>query len=276
MQVKKTHRCFSGTLSFCEHDSEVTKTKMNFSKFVPDGPVKGAIIWLSGLTCSEENFMAKAGAFSHLCAAGLAVYCPDTSPRGLDLPKEREHWDFGLAAGFYVDALTDGYRDHYRMYSYVSEEFYAVVRREHSKIAISGHSMGGHGALVIGLRNPEKFASVSAFAPIVNPTQCPWGVKAFTGYLGPDQKLWKDYDSCELIASGAHHPHKILVDQGSSDAFLQEQLLASRLPEVARATEQKIELRLRDGYDHSYYFISSFIAEHIRFHAQRLSTAKSD
>lgn len=271
MKVLKTHKSFGGTLNFCEHDSRETGTKMNFSTFVPETKVQGCLIWLSGLTCTDENFMAKAGAQKLLTDAGLMVVCPDTSPRGLNLPNEHDSWDFGSGAGFYVDATTPGYKDHYKMYSYVSNELYSLIQNEFNTdghISISGHSMGGHGAMVIGLREKDKFKSVSAFAPIVNPRQCTWGKKAFTGYLGGDQSNWLQYDACELIRSGKAHGHKILVDQGTDDGFLKEQLLTNNLLEACKDQKQVIDLRLQEGYDHSYYFISTFIGDHIRFHAE--------
>ena len=271
--VLKEHKSFSGTVRFCEHESKTTKTKMKFSTFTPSGKVRGALIWLSGLTCSEENFMAKAGAQAVLQETGLMVICPDTSPRGLNLPGESENWDFGVAAGFYVDSTTPGYSDHYRMYTYISEEIYALVRDGFDmgdRIAISGHSMGGHGALVLGLREPAKFRSVSAFSPIVNPTQCPWGEKAFTGYLGDDRAKWKEYDTCELLFSGRKHANPLLVDQGSLDSFLAKQLLTPHLKEAVAKSGQKAEIRMQEGYDHSYYFVSTFIADHVRFHAKHM------
>lgn len=268
--VLKEHRCFSGMVRFMEHESRETRTKMRLSCFVPDGEIKGCIIWLSGLTCTEENFMTKAGAQKSLANHGYVIVCPDTSPRGLNLPGERDHWDFGEGAGFYVDAATPGYKDHYRMYSYVSDELYRLVVDEFKVaglVSIMGHSMGGHGALVIGLREPSKFRSVSAFAPIVNPVSCPWGQKAFSGYFGDQARsLGKMYDACELIKSGKHHPLPILIDQGDADQFLESQLYTSRIVDAARGTSQKIILKTRPGYDHSYYFISSFVDEHIRFH----------
>lgn len=271
MKVLKTHKSFGGTVSFCEHESKETATKMHFSTFVPATKMRGCLVWLSGLTCTDENFMAKAGAQRLLADAGMMVVCPDTSPRGLNLPQEHESWDFGSGAGFYVDATTKGYKDHYRMYSYVTKELYSLIQNEFhtdGRMAISGHSMGGHGALVIGLREKDKFRSVSAFSPIVNPVACPWGRKAFSGYLGDDKTHWASYDACELIRSGVAHKHKILVDQGSEDSFLKEQLLTNNLVEACKGQMQGVNVRMQEGYDHSYYFISTFIADHIRFHAE--------
>jgi S-formylglutathione hydrolase len=269
--VLKEHRCFDGWVRFAEHDSHQTKTKMKFSYFIPDGEIRGAIIWLSGLTCTEENFMTKAGAQSFLSRAGAIVICPDTSPRGLSLPGEHDHWDFGAGAGFYVDAVTDGYSDHYRMYSYVAKELYDLVVNEFSvaeNISIMGHSMGGHGALVVGLREAAKFKSISAFAPIVNPLSCPWGEKAFKGYFGSGAgSLGRQYDACELIKSGHCHQQPLLIDQGVSDQFLESQLRPERLVQAAQGTKQKVILNLRQGYDHSYYFIASFVEQHVKFHS---------
>ncbi len=273
MKVLKQHQCFGGTVRFNSHESKVTKTKMNFSTFIPEGNVKGCLIWLSGLTCTDENFMAKAGAQKYLAEAGLMVICPDTSPRGLNLPNEHENIDFGSGAGFYVDATTEGYKDHYRMYSYITKELYQLIETEFkmkNRISIFGHSMGGHGALTIGLREKEKFKSVSAFAPIVNPLESPWGKKALTGYLGDDAKTWKQYDTCELIQSGVNRTDEILIDQGTEDQFLEQSLKTKNLISANKNNSQKLNVRFQKGFDHSYYFIASFIEEHIRFHAERL------
>ena len=274
MKTLKEHRCFGGKVRYLEHASQETQTNMRFSVFVPEGPIKGCIIWLSGLTCSEENFMTKAGAQGVLAAHNLMIVCPDTSPRGLDFPTVRESWDFGEGAGFYVDALTPGYADHYRMYSYVTKELYQLIATEFrvdGRISIMGHSMGGHGALIMGLREPRLFCSVSAFAPIVHPSACPWGQKALKGYLGADfETLGSKYDACELLRLGHTHPRKILIEQGSSDQFLAEQLLTDHFREAAIKAGQPHEIRMQDGYDHSYYFIGTFIASHIAFHAEHI------
>jgi len=274
MKILKEHRCFNGTVRFCEHDSRETKTKMAFSTFFPTTKVRGCLIWLSGLTCTDENFMAKAGAQQYLAEQSLMVICPDTSPRGLDLPGIRDSISFGEGAGFYVDATTAGYRDHFRMDSYVSKELYAFVQNEfhvEDRISILGHSMGGHGALVLGLREPEKFKSISALAPVVNPMKSPWGSEALKGYLGSNQEAWKAYDTCELIRAGKTHPQKILIDQGSSDPSLPERLLTSNLVEASKNSSQKFQIRFQEGYDHSYYFVASFIKDHIAFHAALLA-----
>jgi S-formylglutathione hydrolase len=272
--VLKEHRSFGGTVRFMEHQSRETKTKMKLSCYLPAGEINGCLIWLSGLTCSEENFITKAGAQKVLAELGLMIVCPDTSPRGLNLTGEHDSWDFGEGAGFYVDAVTPGYADHYRMYSYVADELYGLLVGEFAvggRVSIMGHSMGGHGALVIGLRNPKKFKSISAFAPIVNPLNCRWGQKAFSGYLGADSvELWKSYDACELIKTGKVHPQPILIDQGANDQFIDDQLLPQSIVDAARSTGQKIFLNKRSGYDHSYYFIASFVDEHIRFHSEKI------
>jgi S-formylglutathione hydrolase len=270
----KEHRCFDGVVCYCEHLSHETSTKMKFSYFMPAGQINGCVIWLSGLTCTEENFMVKAAAFQALAKHGLMVACPDTSPRGLSLPGESESWDFGVGAGFYVNATTPGYKDHYRMYSYVSEEFYELLTENfgvENKISIMGHSMGGHGALVMGLRQPEKFCSISAFAPICNPTQVPWGKKAMRGYLGDDQTEWKKYDACELLVAGSKHPREILIEQGLTDIYLESQLHPDAFVSAAKTSGQTYDYRKRPGYDHSYYFISTFIADHVDFHAQAIN-----
>lgn len=271
MKTLKTHKTFKGKTQFWEHESVTTKTSMKFSTFIPEGEVRGCVIWLSGLTCTDENFITKAGAQKYLAEHHLMVICPDTSPRGLNLPNEHDSYDFGSGASFYVNATTEGYRDHYRMYDYIKDELYTIIQKHFgvNKISIMGHSMGGHGALVLGLREVGKFASVSAFSPIVNPTQCTWGDKAFKGYLGEDRKTWSQYDACELVKSGALHPQSILVHQGTEDDFLkQNQLLTPNWIKAAELAGQKTSVVMAEGYDHSYYFILTFIEEHVRFHAQ--------
>lgn len=273
MKCLKTHLSFGGKTQYFEHFSQQTQSAMRFSCFVPPGDIKGCIIWLSGLSCTEENFISKAGAQKYLAAAQLMVVCPDTSPRGLQLPDEHLNWDFGSGASFYVDATTSGYDQHYRMYSYVAEELYGLIQEQFAigdRISIMGHSMGGHGALVIGLRAPEKFRSISAFAPIAHPSQVPWGQKAFRGYLGEDRQSWAAYDACQLLADGHRHPHALRVDQGTADPFLLEQLQPEELRAAAARAGQPLELQLREGYDHSYYFIATFIEDHINFHSQAL------
>ncbi len=274
----KTHKTCAGLTQFWEHESVSTATKMKFSTFIPSGAVKGCVIWLSGLTCTEENFITKAGAQKYLEEQELMVICPDTSPRGLDLPQEHESYDFGSGAGFYIDATTIGYKDHYKMFTYISEELHSLIQKQFgiagNKISIMGHSMGGHGALVIGLRHPDKFQSISAFAPIANPIFCPWGQKAFLGYLGNTESLWKTYDATALVQSGKRHPQVILIDQGKEDEFYKsKQLLPENFQVACQDHDQPVQLRLQEGYDHSYYFISTFIESHIKHHAQFIKTS---
>lgn len=276
MKLLKSHKSFGGRTEFFAHDSKETKTTMKFSVTRPekDADIKGGLIWLSGLTCNEENFITKAGAQRVATELGLVVICPDTSPRGLDLPREHDSYDFGSGAGFYVDSLTPGYKDHYRMYSYVNSELYELFNKTYNlknNISIFGHSMGGHGALMIGLKNVEKYKSISAFAPIVNPLKVGWGKNAFLGYLGPDESLWATYDSCELIKSGSAHKNRILIDQGTDDEFLDKSLMTDNLVKACEETKQKLEVRYQKDCDHSYYFISSFIEDHLRFHKSFLS-----
>lgn len=274
MNLLKTHKTFNGRTQFWSHNSETTKTEMKFSTFIPDGEVKGCIIWLSGLTCTDENFITKAGAQKYLAEENLMVICPDTSPRGLQLPQEHDSYDFGSGAGFYVNATTEGYRDHYRMYDYVTVELYNIILNHFKckNISITGHSMGGHGALIMGLKEAEKFKAISAFSPIVNPMQCPWGTKAFTGYLGENKEAWANYDACELLKAGKKHPHSILIHQGSEDDFLKSgQLLTANWSQTAQDQQQSTKVVMAEGYDHSYYFIATFIEEHIRFHAKAMN-----
>lgn len=270
----KTHKTFEGLTQFWEHESTSTQTKMKFSTFIPSSRVKGCIVWLSGLTCTDENFITKAGAQKFLADEGLMVICPDTSPRGLNLPHEHDSYDFGSGASFYVNATTAGYKDHYRMYTYIADELHTLVQKQFgipaNSISIMGHSMGGHGALVIGLREGKKFRSVSAFSPIVNPINAPWGVKALTGYFGDDKSEWKKHDACELVKSGMTHAMPIMIDQGTQDEFLEKQLLTDNFVKVCKDSGQTLQLQFREGYDHSYYFISTYIKNHIMFHAQAL------
>lgn len=276
MNKLKSHKTFHGFTEFFEHDSTFTKTKMKFSLYRPEDPskIKGGLIWLSGLTCTDENFITKAGSQRILSELGLVVICPDTSPRGLDLPKEHDSYDFGSGAGFYVDATTDGYRDHYNMYSYVKDEIYGILDSKFNlkgNISIMGHSMGGHGALTIGLKNPNLFKSISAFSPIVNPMVGGWGQRALNGYLGDDHEAWSQYDACELVLSGHKHPQEILIEQGLADEFYPNQLLTKNFVDACATVKQPLKVNLREEYDHSYYFISTFIEEHIRYHAKKLN-----
>ncbi len=269
MKLIKSHKQFEGQTSFWSHASASTQSEMKFASFVPHGEVKGCIVWLSGLTCTEENFITKAGAQRSLAEHQLMLIAPDTSPRGLQLPGEHESDDFGSGAGFYVDATVSPYDRHYRMYSYVVNEL-PVLIREHFQcmnLSIMGHSMGGHGALTLGLRNPELFRCVSAFSPIVHPTAVPWGQKALQGYLGQDASPWQIYDSCALLEQGCRHPETILIHQGLQDPFLDRQLLTQDFAAAAQAAHQAHQIIYSEGYDHSYYFISTFIELHIHHHA---------
>ncbi|MNT26132.1 S-formylglutathione hydrolase [compost metagenome] len=252
---------------------------MRFSVYVPpqaeQGPVP-VLFYLAGLTCTEETFMIKAGAQRLAAELGVMLVAPDTSPRGAGVPGEEESWDLGTGAGFYLDATTPVWRDHYRMYSYVTQELHGIVTGgalpgDASRTGIFGHSMGGHGALVLALRNPAKFRSVSAFAPIAAPSQCPWGKKAFGAYLGDNVEDWAAYDASALMRGLKQpFPDGILIDQGDSDQFLAEQLYPEVFEAACAAAGQPLVLRRQAGYDHGYYFISTFIEDHIRFHVERL------
>ena len=269
-----------GTLRRIKHASKSTGTSMTFALFTPPnaGAFTPVLIYLSGLTCDDTNFCGKGGAFTHAAAAGLAIVAPDTSPRGAGVEGEDSDWDFGTGAGFYVDATTDAFKTNYNMYSYVTKELPELLAAEFpllskTAVGITGHSMGGHGALTLAFKNPEKYASVSAFAPISAPTQCPWGVKAFTGYFGEDKAAWAAHDATELMKG--HGPFSglddILIDCGKGDQFYnQKQLNPELLAAAAADKKQKLTLRLQDGYDHSYYFVSTFMQDHIDFHAKRL------
>jgi S-formylglutathione hydrolase len=249
---------------------------MSCSVYLPPaaetGPVP-VLYFLSGLTCTDENVTVKGGAQQFAARHGLAFVAPDTSPRGLDLPGEHDDWDFGSGAGFYVNATQPPWADHYRMYDYVTEELPQLLGTalpiDIDRAAITGHSMGGHGALVIGLRNPERYASISAFAPIVSPTRCPWGEKALSNYLGSDRTRWKEYDASLLVAKHPH-PGRILIDQGDADGFLKEQLKPELFESAAAKSGQDLELRMQAGYDHSYFFIASFMGDHVAHAAKAI------
>lgn len=272
VDISKTHRVHGGTLSYAHHQSAATGTKMTFSVFTPpgEGPFP-YLIWLSGLTCTEDNFTTKAGAYSAAAQHGVAIVAPDTSPRG-DGVADGPAYDLGQGAGFYVDATQTPWAPHFKMESYVTRDLIEMVERNFNlapKRAISGHSMGGHGALTIGLRGRGRFRSVSAFSPIVAPSRCPWGEKALGGYLGDDRKDWQAYDACALLDRGLRVPD-LLVDQGDADTFLAEQLKTELLVEACERAGQKAEIRMQPGYDHSYYFISTFMEDHLAWHAARL------
>jgi S-formylglutathione hydrolase len=270
------HRCFGGWQVFARHDSAEIGLPMKFSVYLPPAAEKGPVpvlYYLAGLTCSEETFMIKAGAQRVAAELGLMLVAPDTSPRGTDFPGQADNWDFGIGAGFYVDATQMPWAKHWRIYSYVTRELPALIAANYpadeKRCGIFGHSMGGHGALVCGLKNPSLFRSVSAFAPISNPINCPWGEKAFGGYLGTDRAAWAAYDASELMKTQAHPAH-ILVDQGEADQFLGTQLHPQALEAAAKASGQHLTLRRHEGYDHGYYFIQSFIEDHLRHHANTL------
>jgi S-formylglutathione hydrolase len=276
VRVLSEHACFGGTQRFCAHDSVSCRTEMRFSVYLPPQsrttrvPV---LYYLAGLTCTEETFPAKAGAQRLAAELGLILVAPDTSPRQARMPGDDASWDFGIGAGFYVDATQPPWLPHYRMYSYVTEELPAMVAAEFpartERQGIFGHSMGGHGALVCALRNPERYRSVSAFAPIAAPMRCPWGQKAFTGYLGADQATWRAYDASVLV-SHARYPGRILIDQGTNDKFMTEQLKPELFEAACRESGTPLELRRQSGYDHSYYFIATFMGDHLHHHARQL------
>lgn len=272
LQCLQEHLCFGGQVGLYRHRSEACSGDMRFAVYVPPqaqhGPVP-VLYFLSGLTCTEENFITKAGAQRWAAHYGLMLVAPDTSPRDAGIPGEDEDWDFGTGAGFYVDATEAPWSDHYRMYSYVVEELPQVVAAHFpasDRAGIFGHSMGGHGALVCALRNGDRYQSVSAFAPISAPMRCPWGQKAFSRYLGDDPEAWKAYDASELVRRSPF-PTSILIDQGTADSFLETQLMPEVFAEACTQAGQHFTLRMQAGYDHGYYFISTFIEDHLRHHA---------
>ncbi len=277
ISVNSQQRCFEGTQGFYTHESKVCGGPMNFAVFQPpqakDGKKVPLVTFLSGLTCTEENFTVKAAAQRVAAELGIMLLAPDTSPRGAGYPGEDDAYDFGTGAGFYVDATEKPWSNRYRMFSYVTKELPALIA-EHfpadmNHQGITGHSMGGHGAITIHLKSPGTYKSVSAFAPICAPSQCPWGQKALTGYLGKNEESWQDYDSCALIRRQPSDA-LILIDQGAEDPFLSEQLLPDLLVEACEEAGQRFELRLQPDYDHSYYFIQTFIEDHLRHHAKVL------
>jgi S-formylglutathione hydrolase len=270
------HRCFGGVQGVYRHDSSATGTAMAFAVYQPPQAARGPVpvlYWLSGLTCTWANFTEKAGAQRYAARAGLMIVAPDTSPRGTDFPGEHDAYDFGSGAGFYVDATEEPWSRNYRMYTYVTAELPALVNAsfptDAGRQGIFGHSMGGHGALICALKNPDKYRSLSAFAPISSPTRCPWGEKAFSGYLGADRTAWQAYDAT-LLATGSSWRSEVLVDQGTGDDFWHEQLKPHLLQEAFAAAGIPLTLRYQAGYDHSYYFMASFTAEHIAHHARLL------
>jgi S-formylglutathione hydrolase len=271
------NRCFGGVQGTYAHESTETGCTMRFGVFLPPQAQKGrvpSLYWLSGLTCTEENFIVKAGAQRVAAELGIAIVVPDTSPRGLNLPGEADSYDFGLGAGFYVDATEEPWARGYRMYSYVAKELPKTVAAsfpiDPSRAGIFGHSMGGHGALTIALKNPDAYRSVSAFAPICSPMRCPWGEKALAGYLGADRTRWRQYDTTALLEDRGWSGPPLLVDQGIRDPFVDDQLKPDLLKQTCVQRNIPLELRMQEGYDHSYFFIASFIEDHLRFHARLL------
>ena len=278
LELLSEHACFGGVQRFYRVQSSAIGLPMRFSVYLPphaEGDRLPVLFYLAGLTCTEETFPAKAGAQRTAAREGLILVAPDTSPRGAGVPGETDAWDFGAGAGFYVDATAEPWAAHYRMYSHIlelRERVLAELPADPNRVGIFGHSMGGHGALMLALRNPGLFRSVSAFAPIAAPTRCPWGRKAFGGYLGPDEAAWRAYDATELVAQSPAPPFPggILIDQGLADKFLAEQLYPEAFEHACRDAGQPLELRRHPGYDHGYYFIASFIDDHLRFHRRNL------
>ena len=272
-----SNQSFGGQQLRYKHQSSVLNCEMTFSIYLPPQAEKGPVAvlyWLSGLTCNDENFVQKAGAQQHAAEHGIAIVCPDTSPRGDGVADDPEGaYDMGLGAGFYVNATQQPWVEHYQMYSYITDELPALINGEFpvdsQRASISGHSMGGHGALTIALKNPGQYKSVSAFSPIVSPLSCPWGDKVLSNYLGDDRETWAQYDSVELVKSATDHL-PVLVDQGDSDNFLVEQLKTELLISAAGKADYPMQIRMQPNYDHSYFFIATFIGDHIAFHARAL------
>lgn len=280
-EISKKIRTFDGILHVCSHASSSTKTKMTFAVFLPAAASPDArvpvLYFLSGLTCTWENFMTKAGGLAFAAKHNIAIVCPDTSPRGAGIEGESDAWDFGVGAGFYVNASEAKWAPHYNMFTYVTSELPTLLAGQFpsldtSRASITGHSMGGHGALICALRCPGVYRSVSAFAPISHPSACPWGQKAFTGYLGADSAAWREWDATELVARYTGPALHVLIDQGEADEFyVKKQLLPEDLVAAAAASPAvKVQLNMRAGYDHSYYFISTFIGDHVAHHAAHL------
>jgi len=277
MKTISEHKCFGGVQGYYAHASKEIGLEMKFAVYQPPQAAADRVpvlTYLAGLTCNEETFAIKAGAQRVAAELGLMLVAPDTSPRGANIPGEADSWDFGISAGFYVDATCEPWSKHYRMYSYVTRELPELIAAkfpaDNSRQGIFGHSMGGHGALVCALRNREQYRSLSAFAPIAAPVRCPWGKKAFKGYLGEDQAQWREYDASELVKR-APFPGAILVDQGLADKFLADQLFPEVFEAACRDSGQRLTLRRQEGYDHGYFFISTFMEDHLRHHAAHLT-----
>jgi len=282
-QIKliSSNKSFGGHQKIYSHHSKELECEMRFAIYLPpdsdESSVKLPVLyWLSGLTCNETNFIQKASAQKYAAQHNIIIVCPDTSPRGLDLPGQDDAYDFGTGAGFYVDAITDPWNKHYKMFTYVTKELIEVISHNFAIIenvqSIFGHSMGGHGALISAIRCPGLYKSVSAFAPIANPTRCAWGKKAFTGYLGADTNLWNEWDATELVKKYNGPPIQLLIDQGTDDEFLEEQLLPENLLMACKDANVICVYNKRHGYDHSYFFIATFIGEHIAYHAKFLKS----
>lgn len=287
LELISEHACFGGVQRYLRHDSRVIGLPMRLGVYLPPQALQGArvpaVIYLAGLTCTEETFPIKAGAQRIAAELGLALVSPDTSPRGAGVPGEAEHWDFGVGAGFYLDATQAPWRTHWRMESYVVDELRGLLDAlpdalpgapsiDTARLGLMGHSMGGHGALTLALRHPGAFRTLSAIAPIAAPSRCPWGIKAFTGYLGEDRTTWAAHDASELMRAqgSAPYPAGILVDQGEADKFLADQLHPEALEQACAAIGQPLTLRRHAGYDHGYYFIQTVIEDHLRHHASGL------
>ena len=275
LRLESAQRSFGGWVKRFSHQSQVLNCDMTFGVYLPPqaehGPVP-TLWWLSGLTCTDENFMQKAGAQKLAAELGMAIVCPDTSPRGTDIPGEHDSWDFGSGAGFYVNATEALWRDHYQMYDYVTRELPKLVESTlplSDQRSISGHSMGGHGALICALKEPGRYQSVSAFSPICHPSECQWGIKAFSNYLGDDRNDWAAWDATQLVTQ-VEEQLPILIDQGGDDEFLGDQLKPGSLEQACICTHHPLQITIREGYDHSYYFVASFIDDHLRHHAKYL------
>ncbi len=274
LETKSAQRCFDGTLGIYAHRSSATGTDMKFAVYTPPGQGPFPVLYyLAGLTCTEETFMIKAGAQRLAAELGIMLVAPDTSPRGANIPGESDAWDFGVGAGFYIDATAEPWAKNYRMFSYVTDELPALIEanfpaRKNTR-SIFGHSMGGHGALTIALKQPDRWKSVSAFAPISNPVAVPWGEKAFGNYLGPDRKVWEQHDA-SILMRNRPFPGPVLVDQGMDDQFLAKQLHPEALETAAKTGGQDLKLRRHPGYDHSYWFIQTFMTDHLNHHARFL------
>jgi len=279
IQTISEHSCFGGKVGFYRHASKVNHCDMQFSVYVPpqaEHERVPVVTYLAGLTCTEETFMIKSGAQRIAAELGLMLVAPDTSPRGDDVPDDANgDYDFGLGAGFYLNATEAPWSQHYHMYDYLTQELpdtvFASLPGDRDRQGVTGHSMGGHGALTIGLKNPDIYASVSAFAPICSPINCPWGQKALSNYLGSDQSNWAEYDATEIVRQLERVPaHKILIDQGLADTFLEQELHPHLFQAACEERGLALELRRHEGYDHGYYFISTFMEDHLRYHASVL------